>query len=119
MTAEQQELFLRAAVDALEDIRADEVKSVSAEIRRSITRPNQIVPEIAKLVADRRERARRAKEQQAWAEEAARHPPPAPPAPTVSKPMTEDEIRRMPKWLRDMGLRVGFLKREGGNIVEA
>jgi hypothetical protein len=25
----------------------------------------------------------------------------------------------MPKWLRDMGLRVGFLKREDGRLVEA
>jgi hypothetical protein len=54
MTAEQQELWLCAAVDALQGIRAGEVREVSAEVRRLVTRHNQIVPEVAKLVADRR-----------------------------------------------------------------
>lgn len=56
MTVEQQELWLRAAVDALEDIRPLEVRSISAELRRHVTRPNQIVPKIAELVAQRRSR---------------------------------------------------------------
>jgi hypothetical protein len=54
MTTEQQELWLRAAADSLEGIRAAEVSAISAELRRTVTRPNQIVPEIAKLVAARR-----------------------------------------------------------------
>lgn len=56
MTVEQQELWLRAAVDSLEDIRPQEVVAISAELRRSVTRPSQIVPEIARLVAEKRKR---------------------------------------------------------------
>ena len=48
--------WLCSAVDALEDIRASEVAAISAELRRTITRHNQIVPEIAKLVAQKRSR---------------------------------------------------------------
>lgn len=70
MTAEQQTLWLAAAVDALQDIRADEVAKVSAEVRRSVQRHNQIVPKIADLVAENRKRAAelsRAKaENEAW-----------------------------------------------------
>lgn len=57
MTTEQQELWLRAAADALQDIRGDEIAAVITEVRRTVTRPSQIVPEIARLVADRRKRA--------------------------------------------------------------
>jgi hypothetical protein len=56
MNAEQQTVWLHAAVEALEGIRASEVAAVSAEVRRSVTRPAQIVHEIAKLVAERRSR---------------------------------------------------------------
>jgi hypothetical protein len=56
MTADAQMVWLQAAVDALEGIRADEVASISAELRRTVTRPSQIVPEIAKLVAEKRKR---------------------------------------------------------------
>lgn len=56
MSADQQTFWLASAVDALEDIRASEVAAVSAEIRRSVTRHNQIIPEIAKLVGERRKR---------------------------------------------------------------
>jgi hypothetical protein len=56
MTTEQQELWLRAAVDALDGIRGNEVNAISAELRRSVTRHNQIVPEIAKLVSEKRAR---------------------------------------------------------------
>ena len=62
MTADQQELWLCAAVDALQGIRASEVRSVSAEVRRSVTRHNQIVPEIARLVAEDRSRQSRIRE---------------------------------------------------------
>jgi hypothetical protein len=56
MTVDQQTLWLASAVDALHDVRAKEVSDVSAEVRRSVTRHNQIVPEIAKLVAAKRSR---------------------------------------------------------------
>lgn len=110
MTTEQQELWLRAAVDALNDIRADEVAHVSAEVRRAVTRHNQIVPEIAKLVAARRsERARAITPTRPLPELKPREPGP---------PLSAGEISRMPKWLRDTGLRVGLLKREGERIFD-
>jgi hypothetical protein len=56
MSADQQTLWLASAVDALQDIRVSEVQAVSAEVRRSATRYSQIVPEIARLVAERRAR---------------------------------------------------------------
>lgn len=56
MTAEQQTMWLASAVDALRDIRAHEVVEVSLEVRRTVTRPSQIIPEIAKLVAEKRAR---------------------------------------------------------------
>lgn len=72
MTTEQQELWLRAAIDALQGIRAGEVRSIILELQRSVSRPNQIVPEISRLVAEKRKysisgphRARTALE---WAE---------------------------------------------------
>lgn len=72
MTTEQQELWLRAAIDALQGIRAAEVRSIILELQRSATRPNQIVPEIARLVAEKRRMAtsgpRRPKTALEWAE---------------------------------------------------
>jgi hypothetical protein len=56
MTADAQLVWLQAAIDALEGIQAHEVAAVSAELRRSVTRPSQIVPEIAKLVDQKRKR---------------------------------------------------------------
>jgi hypothetical protein len=113
MTADQQTFWLASAVDALEDIRAEEISHVSAEVRRSITHHRQIVPEIAKLVAERRK-------ERAEATRRSMLPPMPEPAPRLPPPpMTADEIAKMPKWLRDMGLRVGFLKHEDGRLVEA
>ena len=54
MSADQQTLWLASAMDALADIRAAEVAAVSMEVRRTVTRPSQIVPEIARLVAAKR-----------------------------------------------------------------
>jgi hypothetical protein len=59
MTTDQQTVWIASAVDALADIRASEVAEVSMEVRRTVTRPSQIVPEIAKLVGERRARSRR------------------------------------------------------------
>ena len=118
MTAEQQTMWLAAAVDALEDIRAEEVAVVSAEIRRSATRHNQIVPAIAEKVAGLRKRRQHDREMAAYREDLASRPPPPPPEEKPYKPLTADEIERMPKWLRDTGLRVGFLRRDGNRIVD-
>jgi hypothetical protein len=54
MSADQQTLWLASAADALQDMRASEIADVSMQVRRSVTRPSHIVPEIAKLVAERR-----------------------------------------------------------------
>jgi hypothetical protein len=54
MSSDQQEMWLRAAIDTLQDIRPEELAAVSLQVRRSVTRPSQIVPEIARLVAERR-----------------------------------------------------------------
>lgn len=62
MTVDQQTMWLASAVDSLADIRAAEVKEVSFEVRRAVTRHNQIVPEIAKLVAERRKHQRKMRE---------------------------------------------------------
>lgn len=72
MGAEQQTVWLHAAVDALEDIRAAEAAAVSAELRRTVTRPAQIVPELARLVGERRKRPAGGRERTAreWAESA-------------------------------------------------
>jgi hypothetical protein len=54
MSADQQTLWLASAMDALRDIRLDEVEKVSMEVRRTVTRPSQIVPEISRLVSELR-----------------------------------------------------------------
>lgn len=58
MSADQTTAWLASAVDALQGIRASEVAEVSFEVRRSVTRPSQIVPEISKLVGERRKHER-------------------------------------------------------------
>ena len=112
MSADQQTLWLASAVDALDGIGADEVAHISAEIRRSVTRPSQIVPAIAARVAERRAEQRKFAEYRSIPRKA------EPVEPRPYKPFTADEIERMPKWLRDTGLRVGFLKRVGDRIVD-
>lgn len=54
MTAEQQEIWLRAAVDSLEGIWPREVAAVSQEVRGCVTRQAQIVPKIRELVSANR-----------------------------------------------------------------
>lgn len=115
MSTEQQEIWLRAAIDALEDIRADEVRSVSAEIRRSVTRPAQIVPAIAEKVAAKRASVAKSQRDQA---------PSQPWEPQTLQcrnvpPLTADEIEKMPGWLRETGLRIGFLKWSDGQLIDA
>jgi hypothetical protein len=115
MTTQQQELWLRAAVDALEDIRADEVKAISAEVRRTVTHPSKIVPEIAKLVAERRERIGAEASRQAsaahWPERpmVVRQPP---------LPLTRYELDTLTPQAASLGLKYGFLERVDGQLVE-
>ena len=56
MTAEQQEVWLRAAIDSLEGIYPREVSDVSQEVRGCVTRQAQIVPKIRELVDAKRRR---------------------------------------------------------------
>jgi hypothetical protein len=112
MTTEQQEMWLRAAVDALDGIGADEVREVSAQVRRTVIRHTQVVPEIAKLVAERRaERSRIAQMGHPLAHL------PSPPPQIDSSPLTDEELERMPRYLREVGLRVGYLKMDGDRLV--
>lgn len=64
MSHDQQTAWLASAVDALDGIRPGEVEAVSLELRRTVTRPAQIVPEISRLVAAHRAKRSRAAEQQ-------------------------------------------------------
>lgn len=111
MTTEQQELWLRAAVDSLQDIRGDELGMVSVEVRRSVTRPSQIVPEISRLVAERRSRKSRYSELPSPVAEKA----PRPPAP----PLTRAELDAMRPNMRSLGLKYGHLTYRDGRLVEA
>lgn len=148
MTADAQMVWLQAACDALEGIRSDEVQAVSAELRRKVTRHSQIVPTIAELVAQKRARAsqmsqpqspyfaeleigRRAQEMRASAKgdksklsdafewerqariDAGLHVEPYP------KPLSQSEIEALPGNIRSIGLKMGFLRRDGERLVEA
>lgn len=59
MSAEAQAVWLRAAADTLEGIRAIEVAEISVELRRKVTRHSQIVHEISELVDAARKRRNR------------------------------------------------------------
>lgn len=149
MSAEAQAVWITAAADALEDIRADEVRDISAEVRRSITRPSQIVPEIAKLVADKRQRSQngavvrdnpvareldiareaqsrrfaashdRRKLSEAWEWERQARIDAGLAVRPRPLPFTREELDAMPGNIRKMGLNYGFLTYEGGKLVEA
>lgn len=110
MSVEQQELWLRAAIDALEDIRANEVSVISAEIRRSVTRPSQIVPAIAEKVAElRARRIRQAAPVLKLVEEVPQPPPP---------PLSETEIKNLSRDLVSMGLKCGALEYRAGKLID-
>jgi hypothetical protein len=149
MTAEQHELWLRSAVGALEGIRADEVRDVLLELQRKVTRPAQIVPEIANLVAEKRARSQRveqpaspyaaemaineearkrraavsAKDKRAlsdiWEWERQARMDTGLHAGPYPKPLARGEIEAMPAHIRQMGFAHGFLVKRGGEIVEA
>lgn len=111
MSADQQTLWLASAVEALAGFTAEEVAAVSIDVRQTVTRPSQIVPEIARLIPELRERRRIMALPK---REIVEIPRPEP------KPFTDDEIARMSKATRDMGLKCGALARtSGGRIVDA
>lgn len=56
MSADQQTLWLASAVEALGDAAAAEVAAVSVDVRCTVTRPSQIVPEVARLIGELRDR---------------------------------------------------------------
>lgn len=114
MSADQMTIWLASAVDALNDIRADEVQAVSLEVRRSVTRPSQIVPEIARLVWERRAARRRI-------EKLDREEPPA--LPPVRHIMDRDrssfgpaDWRELNEHLEKMGSSVRY--RDDGTRIE-
>lgn len=149
MSGEQQELWLRAAVDALQDIRASEVAAISAELRRTVTRHNQIIPEIARLVAEKRARASRVEAAPSpYFAEKAIHDEAQRRRSVVSaldkkalsdiwewerqaridaglhvdaypKRLTRAEIDAMPAHIRKVGFAHGFLTTQNGEVVEA
>jgi hypothetical protein len=148
MTTEQQELWLRAAADSLDDIRGAEVNAISAEVRRSVTRPSQIVPEIARLVDEKRKRSNRAStasspfaaEMKIHAEAQERRAKAhgnrdrmneafewerqarieaGLHVPPREPALSRDELDNMLAHIRKMGLSGGFLEYRGGKIVEA
>lgn len=147
MSADAQLVWLQAAVDALDGIHAHEVAAISAELRRSVTRPSQIVPEIAKLVDEKRKRShhaatsaspfaaemainRESNERRAKAhgsavklEEAFEWERQARSAaglhvPLRAPPLSREELDNLPPAMVKMGLTGGFLKRDGDRIVE-
>jgi hypothetical protein len=146
MSADDRAAWIMAAVDALEDIRADEVQAVSAELRRSVTRPAQIVPEIAKLVAEKRHRARsssaepsiglslwqidreaerRRKEahtqtevEAAWRWERSARQDAGLHVPPIQPPLTPAELHKMPPHIRSLGIARGLLEYRDGQLVE-
>jgi hypothetical protein len=101
MSSDQQALWIVSAVDALKDIRASEVAEISAEVRRSVTRPSQIVPEIAKLVAVRRER--RAGQIRSERPMIEGPPPPRDVMAHRGEPMTEEETAELNGILEKLG----------------
>lgn len=147
MTADDRAAWILAAVDSLEDIRPLEVAAVSAEIRRSITHHRQIVPEIARLVGERRHRSlesapapkgglyefqinheaqdRRSRARnQAEVEDAATWERNARmdaglSVPPIAPPLTRSELDAMPQHVAALGLKYGFLKRIDGHLAEA
>ena len=145
MSAEDRAGWTLAAVDALEDIRADEVQAISAELRRSVTRPAQIVPEISRLVAEKRAKAHRVEQQkspwaaemainreaqfrrakaktqaeveEAWSWERNARIDAGLTVPPIAPPLTRKEIARLPPAMVKMGLACGALAERNGEIV--
>jgi hypothetical protein len=147
MSPEAQAVWINAAIDALDGIRANEVAAISAELRRSVTRPAQIVPEIARLVSERRrsvanagrpdspdaaslaidreagerrgKATTRAEIHEAWAWERQARQNAGLAVPPLQKPLTRDELDHMPAHIASLGLKYGHLERRDGKLFEA
>lgn len=145
MSGDDQRAWVASAIDALDGIRPDEVAAISVELRRSIIRPAQIVPEIAKLVSERRRRAAqpapdpmlsrerrimeeaserrgrattRAEVEDAYAWERSERIAAGLPVGPRQAPLTRAELDALPDHLVSMGLKAGFLERRGGQLFE-
>ena len=147
MTADDRAAWIAAAADALDGIRPLEISAVSAELRRTVTRPSQIVPEIARLVAEARkrrappvspaanaaaaefrinreagERMGRAKNQreveEAWRWERQQRAAAGLPVPPIAAPLSRDELDHLPADIEALGLKLGFLERRNGALYE-
>jgi hypothetical protein len=148
MTADDRAAWIMAASEALEGITAQEVAAVSQEIRRSVMRPSQIVPEISKRVYERRasrnrfqgepdplagyERTIQAEAQRrrgmarnqsevedAWLWERNARKEVGLHVPPLAPKFSQREIDEMPTHIRSMGLKYGFLaQRPDGSIFE-
>jgi hypothetical protein len=146
MDSDAQLAWIASAVDALEGIQAHEVAAISAELRRSVTRHSQIVPEIAKLVAQKRSRSQhhepnpcaaereigmKADEMRAAARKDKRKLSDAfewerqaridaglavRPYP---KPLTRIELDNLTPDMKRLGLNSGFLEYRDGRLIEA
>lgn len=147
MNADQQALWLASAVEALEGIRGAEVSAVSMEIKRSISHHQKIVPEIARLVSERRGRANRSASptspfaaEMAINEESVRRRAKAHGnrqainevyewerqaradaglhVPPREPPLSRDELDNMAPHVRQMGIGGGFLEYREGRVCE-
>jgi hypothetical protein len=145
MTAEQQEVWLIAALDALQGIRADEVRAIILELQRTVQRPNQIVPEIARLVSEKRARTSLSSRQpasqlfeiereaetrrkvakgqreieEAWQWERSAKISAGLHVPPLEPPLSRDELANMTPQMRELGLSSGMLEYRDGMLVEA
>lgn len=146
MSAEAQAVWIAAAEDALVDIRPEEVVAIAIEIKRSVTRPSQIVPEIAKLVAERRQRTRhvsaepstglslwqidreaerrrkdartQAEVEAAWQWERSARQDAGLHVPPIQPPLTTAELHTMPAHIRSLGIARGLLEYRDGLLCE-
>lgn len=146
MTQDDRKAWILAAVDALEDIRPLEITAISAELRRTVTRPAQIVPEIARLVAikrqnkaaaesppsqhfielqmdleyrDRLAKARSADERERiWADHRRARADAGFHVPPIEKPLSREELDRMRPDVRNLGISAGFLEYRNGQLCE-
>lgn len=147
MDGAAQMAWISSAIDALEGINGFEVHAISAELRRSVTRPAQIVPEIARLVAMKRARSTNITDPQLALNEAERRiSAEAQKRKAESRdqrdvedaaaweraerirsglhvdplppPLTRDELDNLPDHVARLGLKGGFLESRGGKLHE-
>lgn len=145
MDSDAQLAWIASAVDALEGISADEVRAISAELRRSVTRHAQIVPTISELVARKRARPSatvkspdaeereinikadelraaakgdRRKLSDAFEWERQARMDAGLHVPPYPKALSRQELNAMPAHIRKMGLASGFLEYRDGELVE-